>query len=428
MIERYTTKPMSEVWSLARMYDLWWSLELAVMRAWEARGLEIPVGTADMLQSRVSLSVEGILEVEKTREPHDLNAFLIFVGEQAPELSRWLHLGLTSSDIKDTTLLMQMVQSIQLLSHAARTLYEHLLEKADTYKELVCVSRTHGQHAEPTTYGLRFLNWAEAIGRAIDGLTAQQEELRIGKFSGPTGQYSVITPDVEERACGVLGIQPIGIATQIIPRDIIASAMHAVVLLACTIEKIALDIRNLSRSEIREVQEGSPHTSSVMAHKKNPSSSETICGLARLVRHTYPVLLENIATWEERDMTQSSVERVVLPDIFNAVHYMTIRAAKLISNLLVDKNRIAEILSSTQETVFSQHAVLALESAGMERDAARHAVERLSREAFEHHGPLLMLLRTDDQTGKVLQNRPAVTVKGIQEAIVQQSRRMVDED
>ncbi len=403
MIERYSLSPMKELWSLQAQHDRWLQVELAALHAMEKLG-EVPEGTFAVLKKTIHVDLPRIREIEEEIR-HDLLAFIRTLEEQAGEAGRFIHQGLTSSDVKDTALSLQMRDGLDLIVHETERLRTLLFEKARQYQDLVIVGRTHGMHAEPTTLGLKFLLWHEGLGRNFSRLVQARESICVGKFSGPVGTYSCITPAVEEITCEELGIRPAKIANQVIQRDRHAEVLAAIAITGASLEKIALEIRHLSRTEVGEVEEPRPEGSSSMPHKRNPITSERICGLARILRGNLQAGLENIALWHERDMSHSCVERVILPDSFLLIHYMLVKARGIIEGLVVHEEQIAKNLSLTRGAIYSQILLIELIERGMARSTAHEAIKAAAQHALEADSSLVSALRDDPQVARSLKGK-----------------------
>ncbi len=395
MIDRYSLSPMRELWTLEAQYSRWLEVEVAALAALEEHG-DVPAGTSAAVRSKVHVDPARIAEIEAEIH-HDLLAFIRSLEEQAGPPGRFVHQGLTSSDVKDTALSLQMRDGLDILIQEASGLKTLLVEKAVEYRDLVIVGRTHGMHAEPTTLGLKLINWAAEISRDSTRLQRARETIAVGKLSGPVGTYSQIAPEVERRALAELGLRPAPVASQILQRDRHAEVLAAIAITGATLEKIALEIRNLSRTEVGEVEEPRPEGSSSMPHKRNPITAERICGLARILRGDLQAGLENVALWHERDMSHSSVERVVVPDSFLLLHYMLVKTRKVISGLVVNRDRIAENLRLTHGAIYSQAVLMELIRRGMPRREAHEAVKRAAERAAAAKTDLFTALHEDSE-------------------------------
>ena len=400
MIDRYSLSPMKELWTLESQYEHWLKVELAALSAMEETD-EVPTGTYDVVRDQVHVDVDRISTIEAEIR-HDLLAFIRSIEEQVGDVGRFVHRGLTSSDVKDTALSLQMRSGLDLILDEAAGLRAELLRKAREYQNLVIVGRTHGMHAEPTTLGLKFLLWMSELDRNTDRLRLAREAISVGKLSGPVGTYTQVSPKVEEIACDKLGLRPARVANQVLQRDRHAEVLAAIAITGATLEKIALEIRHLSRTEVGELEEPVPEGSSSMPHKRNPITSERICGLTRILRANLQAALENVALWHERDMSHSSVERVIIPDSFTLLHYMLVKMSAIISGLVVHEDAIARNLELTHGAIYSQAILIALVEQGMARNEAHEAIKAASMGAFEQRRPLIDLLREDTKVASLL--------------------------
>lgn len=423
MIDRYSLSPMRELWTVEAGYKRFLEVELASLAALEEQG-EAPTGTFAAVKEAVYIDLPRIQEIE-AEIGHDLLAFIRSLEEQAGEAGRFIHRGLTSSDIKDTALSLQMRDGLDLISQESERLCTALLKQARNYQDLVIVGRTHGMHAEPTTLGLKFLTWHEECVRNIDRLKRAGATICVGKLSGPVGTYSQTSPEVEALACERLGLRPARATNQVLQRDRHAEVLAAIAISGTSLEKIALEIRHLSRTEVGEVEEPSPEGSSSMPHKKNPIVSERICGLARLLRGNLQAALENIALWHERDMSHSSVERVIIPDSFILIHYMLVRTTRVIAGLVVHKDRIEENLALTKGAVYSQALLLELVNRGMARSTAHEAIRAASQRAIAAKKSLIDAVKDDPQIAPFLKGG-VIDEQSLLNRVRATSRRMIE--
>jgi adenylosuccinate lyase len=398
MIERYSRPEFAAIWSDAARYELWLEVELAACRAMEARDL-VPHGTADQVahEARGKLSPGRIQAIEATTR-HDVIAFLTHVEELAGPPARWLHMGMTSSDVLDTALALQCGSALDRILGGVQELAAALAERARQHKDTACIGRSHGIHAEPITAGVVFCRWYAELGRAGERLERARRAIRFGKLAGAVGVYGNLTPEIEAAALGGLALSPETAASQIVPRDRHAEVMCALALVAAAIEQIALGVRHWQRTEVGEAEEGftaGQKGSSAMPHKKNPITSENLCGLSRLVRSHAGAALENIALWHERDISHSSVERVILPDATILVDFMLARATGLVRGLVVHADRMAENLARSGGLVFSEAVMLALVKTGLGRQRAYEIVQRAALAALGGRGDFRQLLADD---------------------------------
>ena len=377
MIERYTNPEMGHLWSLENEWQTILDVELAACDVMEELG-EIPAGTAKNIRARAGFDVERIKEIEAVTH-HDIIAFLQCVGEHVGEDAKYIHKGLTSSDVKDTAVCMQMRDSAEIILKDLRDFREVLRRRAAEFKHTPCIGRTHGIHAEPMTFGLKLLLWSAEIERDIARVERAKEIVSVCKLSGAVGTYSNIDPKVEAMVGERLGLTPVRLATQVIQRDRHAEYMTTLAIVASTLEKIATEIRNLQRTDIREAEEYfSPGQkgSSAMPHKRNPINCERVSGMARLVRGNALASLEDITLWHERDISHSSVERVILPDSTINVDYCTRKLTNIVDKLLVYPEAMLHNLNRTGGLIFSQRIMIEMIGKGVGRKQAYEAVQR----------------------------------------------------
>jgi len=425
MIERYCLSPMRELWTPAAQYKRWLDVELAALAAMEELG-GIPAGSRAAVEEKVNVDIPRIREIEE-ETGHDLLAFIRSLEEQAGDPGRFIHHGLTSSDVKDTALSLRINDSLNILLKEAVGLVDLLREKARRYEGLVIVGRTHGRHAEPTTLGLKFFIWHDELIRDIERLRRAKETICVGKLSGPVGTYSMIDPRVEGLACRRLGLAPARVASQILQRDRHAEVMAATALTGTTLEKIALEIRHLSRSEVEEVEEPAPQGSSSMPHKRNPIISERICGLARVLRGNLQAAFEDNALWHERDMSHSGVERIIFPDSLILLHYMLVKVRGLIDGLGVNPERISENLKMSSGAIYSQSLLIALIEHGMSRSLAHEVVEAAAQRAREAGTTFISALNGDPRVADVLKGAP-LDEESILSRLRATSRRIIEQE
>jgi adenylosuccinate lyase len=390
---------MSAIWSDEARLARWLEVELAALDGWAETGI-VPREAIDTIRERtVAPTPERVAEIE-ARTHHDVAAFVDAVAEGLGEEGRWFHYGLTSSDVLDTALSLQIRDAGALILAGIDRAFAAVVARAEEHRETLTIGRTHGVHAEPTTFGLKLAGWAFALERDRTRVARALEGMRVGKLSGAVGTYSAADPEVERVACERLGLEPAPSSTQILQRDRHAEVLNVLALLATSLERFALEIRHLARTEVREVEEpfGSGQKgSSAMPHKRNPIVSERICGLARVVRAGAVAGLENVALWHERDISHSSAERIVLPDAFLAVDYMLDRLAWLLEGLVVRAERMRENLDSSHRLYFSQRLLLALVEAGLARDDAYRLVQRHAMRAWDEGLDFPELVRADTE-------------------------------
>jgi len=408
LISRYTRPKMGQIWSEENKYRQWLEVELTTSEAL-AESNEVPTEAAKALRRHADFDVTRIQEIE-AEVKHDVIAFTTAVTEKMTEAnaaddSRWLHFGLTSNDVVDTAQALQLKAASALIQPALETLRDVLDGRAHEFRNVVMVGRTHGVHAEPTTFGLKLANWYAEIDRHTRRFQDAAEQIRVGKISGAVGTFAHISPQAEELICKKLGLKAAPISSQIIQRDRHAHYLCTLGLIAATLEKIALEVRHLQRTEVREAQEyfsKSQKGSSAMPHKKNPITCEQICGLARVVRSNAATAFENIALWHERDISHSSVERIILPDSTILVDYLLAKTTNLIEKLLVYPERMRSNLESGGGLVFSGQVLLELAAKGVLREQAYLWVQRNAMRAWEEDGNFREMIENDSDICKML--------------------------
>jgi adenylosuccinate lyase len=395
LIDRYSRPAMKRVWSDENKYQKWLDVELAVAEAWAEEGVIPQEDMARLRQARYNH--QRMMEIFETTR-HDVTAFLTSITEGLGPEGRWLHLGMTSSDMLDTALALQMVEAGRLLLQGLDEAIAALEVQAVRYKDTIMMGRTHGVHAEPMTFGLKLALWWDELRRQRVRLTDAVETVRVGKISGAVGTHATIPPSVEDRVCRQLGLQPAPVSNQVIQRDRHAHFVTTQALVAASLEKFAMEIRGLQRTEVHEVEEpfGAGQTgSSSMPHKRNPELSERICGLARLIRGHSVTALENVALWGERDISHSSAERIILPDSCLALDYILSIFTRIIKDLRVLADRMWSNVESSRGLVFSQQVLLALVDRGLAREAAYKIVQRNAMRSWDHGEDFRELLKAD---------------------------------
>ena len=399
MIARYSRPAMAEVWSDESRLARWLEVELAALDAWAEVGT-VPASAAESIRARaVAPSAARVAEIE-ARTHHDVAAFVDAVAEQLGDEGRWFHYGLTSSDVLDTALSLQVQEAGRLLLAGVDRAFEAVVARAEEHRTTLTIGRTHGVHAEPTTFGLKLAGWAFELQRGRERLVRALDGMRVGKLSGAVGTYAAVDPEVERLACERLGLEPAPSSTQILQRDRHAELLSALALVAASLEKFALEVRHLARTEVAEVEEPfvrGQKGSSAMPHKRNPVVAERLCGLARVVRAAAVVGLENVALWHERDISHSSAERVVIPDAFLALDYMLDRIAWLVEGLVVRPDRMLRNLEASHGLFFSQRLLLALVESGLARDDAYRLVQRHAQRAWDEERDFRELVRADPE-------------------------------
>ena len=404
MIPRYSRPAMAGVWSEERKLERWLEVELAAIDAWAELGV-VPASAARAIRDRgVAPTPARVREIEE-RTHHDVAAFVDAVAENLGDDGRWFHYGLTSSDVIDTALSLQVQEAGALILAGLDRAGAVVARRAEEHRDTIAIGRTHGVHAEPTTFGLKLAGWAFELDRNRIRIERALEGLRVGKLSGAVGTYAATDPEVERIACERLGLEPAPTSTQILQRDRHAELLATLAVAAASLEKFALEIRHLARTEVREVEEPfarGQKGSSAMPHKRNPIVSERICGLARVVRSAALVGFENVALWHERDISHSSAERVVVPDAFLALDYMLDKFAWLVDGLVVFPERMRRNLEASHFLFFSQRVLLALVETGLSRDEAYRLVQRNAMRAWEEDQDFRELVRADSEISRRL--------------------------
>jgi adenylosuccinate lyase len=388
---------MARIWSDEGRLERWLEVELAALDGW-AEVRAVPAEAVREIRARATVPSPARVAELEARLHHDTAAFVDAVAETLGDVGRWFHYGLTSSDVVDTALALQVQAAGALLLDGLERAFAAVAARAEEHKLTLCIGRTHGVHAEPTTFGLKLTVWAFELDRARTRLSRALETMRVGKLSGAVGQYATIDPEVERIACDRLGLEPAPASTQILQRDRHAELLSALAVCASSLEKFALEIRHLARTEVREVEEPfakGQKGSSAMPHKRNPVVAERICGLARVARGAAMVGLENVALWHERDISHSSAERVVIPDAFLALDYMLDKFGWLVEGLVVHPERMRRNLDASHGLYFSQRLLLALVESGLERDEAYRLVQRNAMRAWDEELDFRELVRND---------------------------------
>lgn len=397
MISRYTLPEMGAVWSERNKIDRWLDVEKAVCEAWADRGV-IPADAMEAIRN-ATCDLDRMKEIEAETD-HDLIAFLRATGETVGEASRFIHLGLTSSDVVDTGLALQARDAADLILKRLEDAIEAVGKEAVKHRRTLMIGRTHGVHAEPITFGFKLALWYDELRRARTRIEAARTSISVGKISGAVGTHANVPPDLEEDVCATLGLQVAPVSTQIIQRDRHAEFIAALAMLATSIDKFAVEIRHLARTEVRELEEyfdPGNQGSSAMPHKRNPHESERLSGLARVVRGYLMPALENVVLWHERDISNSSAERVIFPDACILVDYMLHLFTELVTTWVVDENRMFRNLEGTGGAIFSQRAMLALVEAGMDRQDAYRIIQRNAMRAWDHGGHLRDYLKEEPE-------------------------------
>jgi adenylosuccinate lyase len=387
---------MAALWTSQHKFEVWLKVELAATEAWEKLNV-VPSGTAERMRRNATFTVARIDEIEASTH-HDVVAFTRCVAESLGEDSKWLHYGLTSTDVVDTAMAVNVHEAGVMIIEGVKTFIATLAVQAGKYRKTPVMGRTHGVHAEPTTFGMKFLLWHADMQRCLKRLEAAAETMRVGKLSGAVGNYGNIDPFVERYVCGKLGIEPSPVSTQVLQRDRHAELICAIAITGACIEKVATEVRHCQRTELREAEEPfgkGQKGSSTMPHKRNPVKSENLCGLARVLRGYAVTALEDIALWHERDISHSSAERIIISDSTTLIDYMLERINYIIGGLLVYPENMIRSMEMSHGLVYSQRVMLALVSAGMFREKAYDLVQKLAMQSWADESDYKSLLLAD---------------------------------
>ena len=410
LVERYALEPLKSLWTLEAQYRRWLEVELAVVEAYEEIGVA-PKGTADRIRERAVIDVEKFLRIEEEVR-HDVIAFIKGITEKIGDEARYFHYGLTSSDVVDTALSLALVRSYEVLINDLKGLINSLKRLAKKTREMVVIGRTHGVHAEPTSFGLKVLSWLSEMERNLSRLERAKEEIGVGKISGAVGNYANIDPRVEEIALSKLGLKREKVSTQVVCRDRHAFAIATLAILGGSIERLAVEIRHLQRTEVLEAQEPfrkGQRGSSAMPHKKNPILCERLSGMSRLLRSYSLSAFENMALWHERDISHSSVERYIFPDATMTAHYILVKAKELIDGLILFPERMKRNIWLTKGLVFSQRVMLSLVKKGMSREKAYKAVQRIALDCWENGSDFVKAVKSSPEIRKYLSDEDIKT-------------------
>lgn len=384
MIERYTLSKMGNIWTDEHKFSIMLKIEVLVCEAMSKLG-QIPKKSVENIKKNAKFNIDEIRELEE-KTKHDIVAFINNVGKYIGPEARYFHMGLTSSDLLDTTLSVQCVEACDILLADIKKFMLALKKQCKKYKDTTCIARTHGVHAEPTTLGLKLANWYDETRRNCERLERAREEISLGKLSGAVGTYANIDPSVEEFVCSRLGLKPVNIATQIISRDIHCQFMTTIALIGSSLDKFATEIRALQKTEVREIEEPffkGQVGSSAMPHKRNPVTCERVSGLARLLRSNAQASFENINLWHERDISHSSVERVILPDSTIALNYMFHKITPIVEGLIVYPKNMVDNLTKTKGLIYSQRVLLELMNKGLAREEAYEIIQRCAMQVWD---------------------------------------------
>ena len=403
MIDRYSRDEIRNIWTLQAKFNYYLSVELAVCDAYAEIG-QFPAKDIEQLKVLAKFDLKRIEEIEREVK-HDVIAFLTSVNESLGEYAKYMHVGMTSSDVIDTAFALQIQDSGKIILNDLNEVIGSLKNLAEKHRQTICIGRSHGVHAEIMTFGVKICSWIDILRRQRGNFAAALEQIRVGQISGPVGTYSNIPPEIEDITCKNLGLKSAKISTQIIARDYHAHFMQSLALIASVIEQFATEIRHLQRTEVLEVEEGfgqNQKGSSAMPHKKNPVLSENLCGLARVVRANSIVALENIPLWHERDISHSSAERIIFPDSLTLVDFMLARFNNIVQNIVVHPKNMLKNTDKFGGIVFSQKVLLRLIDKGLTREEAYRVVQRNAIEAFEHDGNFRQNLDEDNDVNSRL--------------------------
>lgn len=398
MIDRYITKTMRPIWTDKNKYQAWLEVEIAAVEAWSKQG-EIPAEDAKKVAENAKFDVSEIQELEKITK-HDVVAFTRDVSKYLGDEKKWVHFGLTSTDVVDTAYGYLMKQANDIIRQDLNHFLNIVGKKALEYKDTVMIGRTHGVHAEPTTFGLVLANWYSEIKRDIERFEHAAKGVEAGKISGAVGSFANVPPEVEEFVCNKLGIRPQEISTQVLPRDLHAEYIQTMALIATSIERFALEVRHLQRTEVREAEEffaAGQKGSSAMPHKRNPIGSENVTGLARVIKGHAFTALEDVPLWHERDISHSSAERIIIPDSTELLDYILVRFTKIVDDLTVFPDKMLENMNLTHGLIYSQRVLLKLVEKGLSREAAYDIVQPMTAKVWDEKKDFRTLLEADSR-------------------------------
>ena len=396
MIDRYFTKDMKRIWSDENRFKTWEKVEITVAEVMCDRGI-VPQSSLDIIKEKSKFSVDRVLEIEKETR-HDVIAFLTNLAENIGPDSRYIHMGMTSSDLLDTSMALQCKEAGEIILERLNIFKECLRNKAIEHRETFQIGRSHGVHAEPITFGLKLALWSEEIGRNIERWNSAVNTISTGMISGAVGTYQHLDPEIEKKVCKKLDLDPASVSNQVIQRDRHAYFLNILAMIGCTIEKIAIEIRHMQRTEVLEAEEyfsKGQKGSSAMPHKRNPILTERMTGFARLLRGNAHTAMENVALWHERDISHSSIERVIFPDSTTMVDYMLIKMTNLMNNLLIYPDNMKKNLNLTNGLIFSQEVLLLLIKKGATREEAYELVQKNAMKVWEEKVDFNNLLKTD---------------------------------
>ena len=419
MIDRYQTKDMKRIWSDENKFKTWLKVEIAAVEVLNSRGI-VPDKSLEVIKDKANFDKNRVLEIEKTTR-HDVIAFLTNVAEYVGPDSRYIHMGMTSSDLLDTSLALLCKESGEIILKRLNSFHSLLRKKSIEYKDTFQIGRSHGVHAEPITFGLKLALWSDEIDRHIHRFEDAIKSVSLGKISGAVGTYQHLDPEVEQDVCKQLGIKAANVSNQVVQRDGHAHFLQTLALIAASIEKISIEIRHLQRTEVLEAEESfkkGQKGSSAMPHKKNPIVTERMTGFARLIRSNAHVAVENIALWHERDISHSSVERVIIPDSTTLMDYMLIRMYDLIDNLIVYPDKMMQNINSTNGLIFSQEVLLALIKKGITREDSYALVQKNAMKSWDEGSNFLNNLKKDSNVMKLISESELETLFDLDKVLI----------
>jgi len=419
MITRYDIKEISDIWSDKNKFETWLKVEVAASEAWHYEGT-VPKDDIDKIKSNAKVDSDKVIEYINITH-HDVTAFIKNVNESLGDEQRWIHYGLTSQDVWDTSTNLQIIEAINFLETQIRTLKDVIYQTAIKHKMTPCIGRTHGIHAEPTTFGLKLLVWVESLNRQLERISLAKKQISVGQFSGPVGTHATVPPSVEEKACELLGLDVAKVTTQVIQRDRHAFVLEVLANIGSSLESFATELRHLQRTEVREIQEpfatGQTGSSS-MPHKRNPELCERITGLARVLRGYSNTALENVALWHERDISHSGAERIIFPDSTGLLAYMLQIFTGVMKDLIVFPEQMKKNIDHTKGLIFSSKVMLILVEKGLSREEAYNIVQRYSAQVIDQDKNFRSLLDSDDEIANLVSKKELDNIFDINQHLI----------
>ncbi|PZC40445.1 MAG: adenylosuccinate lyase [Chloroflexi bacterium] len=419
MITRYDIKEISDIWSDKNKFETWLKVEVAASEAWHYEGT-VPKDDIDKIKSNAKVDSDKVIEYINITH-HDVTAFIKNVNESLGDEQRWIHYGLTSQDVWDTSTNLQIIEAINFLETQIRTLKDVIYQTAIKHKMTPCIGRTHGIHAEPTTFGLKLLVWVESLNRQLERISLAKKQISVGQFSGPVGTHATVPPSVEQKACELLGLDVAKVTTQVIQRDRHAFVLEVLANIGSSLESFATELRHLQRTEVREIQEpfatGQTGSSS-MPHKRNPELCERITGLARVLRGYSNTALENVALWHERDISHSGAERIIFPDSTGLLAYMLQIFTGVMKDLIVFPEQMKKNIDHTKGLIFSSKVMLILVEKGLSREEAYNIVQRYSAQVIDQDKNFRSLLDSDDEIANLVSKKELDNIFDINQYLI----------